>query len=625
METARYRVRLLNTRVVVRVAEAGIRMGQNILTEHANLDTPQTSLDHDLLVRLRRDLQKLQRIASEQSVDNATADVISQFQLVVAAVEKALHSRSSQNPAVSDVYLRDVVEDELEGAARAVDDSPWLGDQPEPQTSTPTDDNDLVGNVRRRVIERGNDLKRRATHVGAGIEEKIAEFVKPDGSIDVEGVKSYLGNVLDNAGMTWQRLNGIVPDAEARKPGEALEVLSASLDVRDSEKEYRLREEIGNLEKELIASSRQRETMLRNEDQLGKLIRAREIRQMDDGVSALRRTLAVRVLQLEMEKIFVSVASEIENSDYDIMMDQRVLVAEFGDLDSRLAALELFIDEEEPLLMEDDSLGELAADIQDLKTRLGIDDPLYSSATLNWAQLRQFFDSSVRKTRAGAEFYSRGLRLFVGDLKFATRLIRRAITGYTPSPREIRTLRRTGKDLLTLIPFTIVLVAPLTPVGHVLIFSFLQRYWPEFFPSTFSERRQSVMKRHEQYQRLIQVEADGKENVSKNGISTSDASRKHKPGPLAAVRRIIFFGVMGNEGTEAEKAGTNLEGGNLADTRSKSPDDSVMDEGSMSGSLDETDLHPLALKDIADSVRNNEKVAKKKRISVALDDLHLAD
>ena len=35
-------------------------------------------------------------------------------------------------------------------------------------------------------------------------------------------------------------------------------------------------------------------------------------------------------------------------------------------------------------------------------------------------------------------------------------------------------MRRTGKDLLTLIPFTIILIIPLSPVGHVLVFSFIQ-------------------------------------------------------------------------------------------------------------------------------------------------------
>ena len=58
---------------------------------------------------------------------------------------------------------------------------------------------------------------------------------------------------------------------------------------------------------------------------------------------------------------------------------------------------------------------------------------------------------------------------------------------------QVAALRRTARDLLTFIPFTIILIAPLTPVGHVLIFSFLQRYFPGFFPSQFTGRRQELM------------------------------------------------------------------------------------------------------------------------------------
>jgi hypothetical protein len=60
--------------------------------------------------------------------------------------------------------------------------------------------------------------------------------------------------------------------------------------------------------------------------------------------------------------------------------------------------------------------------------------------------------------------------------------------------REVNSLRRTGKDLLTLIPFTIILIIPLSPVGHVLVFSFIQRFFPEFFPSCYTEQRLNLRK-----------------------------------------------------------------------------------------------------------------------------------
>lgn len=60
---------------------------------------------------------------------------------------------------------------------------------------------------------------------------------------------------------------------------------------------------------------------------------------------------------------------------------------------------------------------------------------------------------------------------------------------------QVMALRRTARDVLTFIPFAVILIAPLTPVGHVLIFSFLQKYFPGFFPSQFTNRRQELMTR----------------------------------------------------------------------------------------------------------------------------------
>ena len=59
--------------------------------------------------------------------------------------------------------------------------------------------------------------------------------------------------------------------------------------------------------------------------------------------------------------------------------------------------------------------------------------------------------------------------------------------------KQVSAIRRTARDLATFVPFAIILIAPLTPVGHVLIFSFLQRYFPGLFPSQFTERRQDLM------------------------------------------------------------------------------------------------------------------------------------
>ena len=97
---------------------------------------------------------------------------------------------------------------------------------------------------------------------------------------------------------------------------------------------------------------------------------------------------------------------------------------------------------------------------------------------------------------SGVDFYRSGLALLGDDVQYAGGLVLKAALPPFPTlqPREVRTLRRTTKDIATFIPVVIILIIPLTPVGHVFVFSFIQRFFPDFFPSPFTERRQNLMK-----------------------------------------------------------------------------------------------------------------------------------
>lgn len=56
---------------------------------------------------------------------------------------------------------------------------------------------------------------------------------------------------------------------------------------------------------------------------------------------------------------------------------------------------------------------------------------------------------------------------------------------------------RTFKDIITFIPFVIILLIPLSPIGHVLVFGAIQRFFPDFFPSCFTEQRQNLLQLYE--------------------------------------------------------------------------------------------------------------------------------
>lgn len=595
----RQRACRLHTRLVFRLVNSATQQALGILSTISSEDaSPSASAAR----RLRKDIRAARSTIDDVNIADARlSDSLTRLQTLVDQIERKVDSDTT--------YVSDRVQEDIEGAVSPAED---ISDFSESDDST-----------RFLAWRPAFDLRRRVTTVGQAIEGRVAPFVRSDGSVDIPKLRSVVRHFLDSVGMIWMRLNGRVPsNASDFSPGSDSQVSvkgspgvpfsSPDLSsLRDPENESRLRHEIGGLEKNLIECSRKRETLIREEDQLTKLIRAREIRQMDDVVSSLRRTLAVRVLQLELEKIVLVVAEEIDSAEYDSILDQRVLVIEFGDLDERLATLDLFVEQKETLLIEDDILGELAADIQDMKMRLGLDAPLYSSVQFSWTQVKQFLTSSSRKTRDGFEFYSRGMRLFVGDVRFSFKLIRRAVVGYTPTAREIRTLRRTGRDLLTLVPFTIVLIAPLTPVGHVLIFSFLQRYWPEFFPSTFSERRQAMMKRRELYLKMLQDEEGS------SGIVDGDSLKvvKTKQNLWGRLVHLISNPFELTSRKELRKKPSLKENGTH----------STVSENGVPASRRVEDLDFSEVGIDFGKQNESEKYARKKRVMKALEDLHLAD
>ena len=69
----------------------------------------------------------------------------------------------------------------------------------------------------------------------------------------------------------------------------------------------------------------------------------------------------------------------------------------------------------------------------------------------------------------------------------------------------LQALRRTIRDVFTFVPFTIILIIPMTPLGHVFVFGLIQRYFPNFFPSQFNTRRQEMVKRFEELRLKLDV------------------------------------------------------------------------------------------------------------------------
>ena len=90
---------------------------------------------------------------------------------------------------------------------------------------------------------------------------------------------------------------------------------------------------------------------------------------------------------------------------------------------------------------------------------------------------------NLDKVVEGGNFFGRGLKLLGQDAVYSSTLIYNAVLGSSLKPREVSALRRLVLDVFSLVPFTIILIIPLSPLGHVLVFGFIQRYFPDLFPS----------------------------------------------------------------------------------------------------------------------------------------------
>jgi len=228
---------------------------------------------------------------------------------------------------------------------------------------------------------------------------------------------------------------------------------------------------------------------------------------------------------------------------------------------------------------DDSGLDSLAREVPDLRRRLGIaDDAVFSlvakaaageallpssspaaaggghggapsslwpsnsspaamlSAAMSPQRIKEVATESGEKVVEGALFFARGLKLLGTDVRSSCGLFTRAAAGASLKPREVAALRRTARDVATFVPFSAILIAPLTPIGHVLVFGFLQRYFPGFFPSQFTSRRQELMMRYEALRReLIAAQEASMQEAEAAELARAAAAVARLTAPRAAL------------------------------------------------------------------------------------------
>uniref|UniRef100_A0A7S3E6Y7 Uncharacterized protein n=1 Tax=Rhodosorus marinus TaxID=101924 RepID=A0A7S3E6Y7_9RHOD len=297
------RVDFLSSRVIVRDAESCVAEAEGVMAVEyeqffADSEEGKQELSENrdkFMQELSEALEKLQRCLKE-------------LRLIETQHENAVDASETIARIYQSVEVLSAI-------------SQRLTDAPVPEKSD--------SSSRLAVDEIREEVRQRVVRVGQGLEKRVGQFVREDGSIDFPEITSAARVTVTKSSEIWARLNGVTPEGASLQ--QAFE---------ESPVMWELRSTIEQLEKKLDDASRKREKRLRKEDQLGKLIKARELREMDDSVNTVRRMLAVTVLQLELERIYLYLRNEVETtSDF---MDQQLLIREFGQMDERLSILKVW-------------------------------------------------------------------------------------------------------------------------------------------------------------------------------------------------------------------------------------------------------------------------------------------
>jgi len=343
-------------------------------------------------------------------------------------------------------------------------------------------------------------------------------YVREDGTVDWDGALQDREALKKFGSAVWSRINGQDPETngegadeggsassgggEAHAPTKAV---TAKIEETDAirEKRNHLDTLMGELDQMEIEHTKLLNSALSagqyvanvNLATINATLRNR-IRESSEELEMKKAQITFQTSNYELERIYTYLQGELGNTAAKgyIPLQDRLNVAEFGLLESQVDNFHRQMDLGESL--DSDVLAVVADQLVDFKRRLGI-DYYVTGLTFDSEAIQIWFKDIWIKTENGFTFYVKGVRLFSDDVLFCSSLILRALQGYTLKPREVRTLRRTFKDTITFIPVLIILIIPLTPIGHVLIFGAIQRVFPDFFPSCFTERRQNLLELYE--------------------------------------------------------------------------------------------------------------------------------
>ncbi|CAD6264441.1 unnamed protein product [Miscanthus lutarioriparius] len=127
---------------------------------------------------------------------------------------------------------------------------------------------------------------------------------------------------------------------------------------------------------------------------------------------------------------------------------------------------------------------------------------------------------SVEKVKETTTTVLQGTQLLAIDTGAAMGLLKRALIGDELTQKEKQALQRTLTDLASVVPIGILMLLPLTAVGHAAILAFIQRYVPSMIPSTYAPDRLDLLRQLEKVKEMEVAEGSSEDILEAVGSRT---------------------------------------------------------------------------------------------------------
>ncbi|KAA3489273.1 Mitochondrial distribution and morphology 38 [Gossypium australe] len=112
------------------------------------------------------------------------------------------------------------------------------------------------------------------------------------------------------------------------------------------------------------------------------------------------------------------------------------------------------------------------------------------SSSLNESLIRKYCIKLIASSRD----VCLGTQLLFVDITVSLELLAKQLCGQKVTAREKRKLKRTLNDIATLIPVTILMLLPVSAVGHAAMLAAINKYIPSLIPSPYSSERLDTAK-----------------------------------------------------------------------------------------------------------------------------------